>query len=332
MSARTVLAADVGGTHTRVMLAEVDNQQVVAVQERHYESAAFPSLTPILRDFLASISGTPTRACLAIAGPISGALCQEQAEVTNLPWSLDSRRLAAELGIGRLALINDFAAVAQALPALTDDDCIIMQTGTPRTDAPRAVLGAGTGLGQALLIPHGDDYKVIATEGGHVDFAAQSDQQWQLLRTLQTHYGHVSYERLLSGAGLVFIYRFLHERRMPAAPTLLDELTAADDPAAAVSAAALQQTDPLAVEALALFVSIYGAQAGNLALNCLAYGGLYIAGGIAPKIREKLLDGTFMQAFNAKGRMAHLTGQIPVRLIVHPRPGLLGAARCAAHL
>lgn len=332
MSSNLVLAADVGGTHTRVMLAEADSQHVTAVREQHYDSAEFADLTPILHDFLASEANIPARACLAIAGPISGTRQHQQAQVTNLPWTLDSRRLAAALGIEKLVLINDFAAVAQALPALGNDHCVNLQTATAQAAAPRAVLGAGTGLGQAMLIPHGKDYKVIATEGGHVDFAPQCDQQWQLLRTLQTQYGHVSYERLLSGNGLVFIYRFLHERRIPGGPTLLDSLTDADDPAAIISDAALRRADPLAMEALDQFVAIYGAQAGNLALNCLAYGGLYIAGGIGPKIRAKLTDGTFMQAFNNKGRMASLTRQIPVHLIVHPRPGLLGAARYAASL
>lgn len=317
-----VLAADVGGTHTRVLLADSDGTQCAPLREQHYLSADWPDLLPILRDFLASETALPQHACLAIAGPITATADAHRAEVTNLPWSLDSRALADALGLARVVLINDFAAVGHGVVTLRDTDLLTLQAGEPQAHAPRAVLGAGTGLGQALLVRCGNHYDVLPTEGGHTDFAPQNDLQQELLRALQRDYGHVSYERLLSGAGLVFIYRFLQQRSGGEMP----ESLAGNAAAAAISAAALAGTDPLAVQALHAFVCIYGAQAGNLALSCLPFGGLYVAGGIAPKILAKLQDGAFMTAFNAKGRMQAVTRRIPVRVVTHPNPGLLGAA------
>lgn len=238
--------------------------------------------------------------------------------MTNLPWTLDSRTLGESLGIARVTLINDFAAVGHGVVALCEDDLLTLQDGEPQAQSPRAVLGAGTGLGQALLVRCGNHYDVLPTEGGHTDFAPQSDMQQALLRALQLDYGHVSYERLLSGAGLAYIYRHLRQRG--------GDMPDAGGDAAAISAAALAGTDPLAVQALDEFITIYGAQAGNLALTCLPFGGLYVAGGIAPKILARLRDGGFLAAFNSKGRMQPVTRRVPVHVVVHPNPGLLGAA------
>ncbi len=319
------MAADVGGTHARVQLAEIADGIPQTVHERHYRSAAHADLASILQDFLESTGARPRHACIAVAGPVSRAADGQRARVTNLPWTLDSRALAAQLGIDTLQIINDFEAVGYGIAALRPADLVTLQAGEPQAGAPRAALGAGTGLGQALLMPCAGRYDVIATEGGHADFAPQTDLQMALLRHLTAHHGHVSYERLLSGAGLVHLYEFLHhERTGTAAPA------PAGDPAAAVSQAALAGTDPIAVEALQEFVRIYGAQAGNLALACLPFGGLFIAGGIAPKILPLLQDGGFVQAFNAKGRMEPLLQRIPVHIVAHAAPGLLGAALCAA--
>lgn len=313
-----VLAADVGGTHTRVLLADSDGTRLAPLRERQYASADWPDLLPILRDFLSAETALPQRVCLAVAGPVTGDRDAQHAQVTNLPWSLDSRALATALGTTRVTLINDFAAVGHGIAALGDADLVTLQAGEPQAQAPRAVLGVGTGLGQALLVRCGAHYTVLPTEGGHTDFAPQNELQIELLRALQREHEHVSYERLLSGAGLAFIYRFL--QRDHAAPAI--------DPAA-VSAAALAGTDPIAVQALDAFVTLYGAQAGNLALACLPFGGLYVAGGIAPKILDRLRDGRFIAAFNAKGRMAPVTRRVPVQVVVHPNPGLLGAALVA---
>lgn len=325
-----VLAADVGGTNARLLLADSDGTHYVPLRERHYVSAEWPDLCPILQDFFAAETVLPHCACIAIAGPVTGTAEHQQAEVTNLPWVLDSRAIADALGIARVVLINDFAAVAYGIAALDEVDLARLQAGEPRPLAPRAILGAGTGLGQALLVHCGSHYEVLPTEGGHVDFAPQTEQQYELLRALQRAYGHVSYERLLSGAGLVFIYEFLQARDGGPSTLLAQADAAALDPAAAISQSALAGDDPVAVQALHEFVSIYGAQAGNLALACLPFGGLYVAGGIAPKILPKLLDGRFIAAFNGKGRMATVTARVPVHVITHPNPGLLGAALYAA--
>lgn len=323
MNTRTVLAVDVGGTHTRAAIAESDGWHCRIAREQRYISADWPDLLPILQDFLATGTEHPTCGCIAVAGPITDD--GQRVRVTNLPWQLDSERLRQALGFERLALINDFAAVGHGIAALDTDSLITLQAGEPHPKAPRAVLGAGTGLGQALLVWRDAGYDVLATEGGHVDFAPQNDAQWELLRALQRDYGHVSYERLVSGPGLVFIYRFLRERHV--APVQDIALASPDaDPAAAIAQAALTGSDPIAVRALDEFTRIYGAQAGNLALNCLPFGGLYVAGGIAPKILAKLREGGFLAAFNAKGRMESVTRRIPLHIVVHPNPGLLGAA------
>ncbi len=325
MSDVRVLAADVGGTHTRLMLATSDGAHYRSLRERHYVSADWPELLTILEDFLVDVAPRPTHACLAIAGPISDKNGTQQAQLTNLPWTLDSTQLAQRLGIARLALINDFAAIGHGIAALSATDLLTLQTGQAQPHAPRAILGAGTGLGQALLVWRAGHYDVLPTEGGHVDFAPQTDQQVHLLNSLRTEFGHVSCERLCSGAGLAYIYRFLQVRR---ALTMSDAITAAyahGDPAAAISQAALAGSDALARESLGEFVRIYGAQAGNLALACLPFGGLYIAGGIAPKILPAMTDGEFLRTFNAKGRMEKLTRRVPLHLVVHPAPGLLGA-------
>lgn len=326
-----VLAADVGGTNARLLLADSDGHRYVPIREQHYASADWPDLRPILQDFFATETALPQCACVAIAGPVTGTAEHQQAQVTNLPWILDSQVMADTLGIARVVLINDFAAVAYGIAALDEIDLARLQAGEPRPFAPRAVLGAGTGLGQALLVHCGSHYEVLPTEGGHVDFAPQNEEQCHLLRALRHDYGHVSYERLLSGAGLVYLYEFFRQRRGAAGPdTLAQADLAGIDRAAAISQSALAGSDPIAVQALHEFATLYGAQAGNLALTCLPFGGLYVAGGIAPKILTKLLDGSFMDAFNAKGRMAAVTARIPVHVVTHRNPGLLGAALYAA--
>lgn len=334
MSATVVLAADVGGTTTRVLLADSDGARCTTLREQHYVSADWPDLLPILEDFLAAPASSPaaprpTRACLAIAGPIDDDGDAQQAHVTNLPWTLDSRSLAQRLGIPHLTLINDFAAIGHGIAALDADDLLTLQAGEPQPRAPRAVLGAGTGLGQSILVWREGHYDVLPTEGGHVDFAPQNDQQMHLLNGLRAEYGHVSCERLCSGPGLAHIYRFLQERRGIAVPDAIAQAFAEpslNDPAAAISRMALAGSDALARESLTEFVRIYGAQAGNLALSCLSFGGLYVAGGIAPRILPALTDGEFLRAFNAKGRMEKLMRRVPLHIVVHPTPGLLGAA------
>jgi glucokinase len=326
-----VLAGDIGGTKTLLQLAEVDGSGCRVLYETRFESGAWSSFLPMLEEFLrtAPLSSPIETICFAVAGPVDGA----RATVTNLPWeNLNATSLTDRLGVPRVLLINDFQAVGYGLMGLAAADVAVLQEGRERLRAPRALLGAGTGLGQGILVWQSDRYEPLATEGGHVDFAPVDEEQLELLRFLMTRHDHVSYERLLSGSGLVTLYQFL---RGPQAPETALEAALADpqcDPAAVISNAALAANDPVAVRTLRLFARIYGQQAGNLALTCLAGGGVYLAGGIAPRILPFLQDGAFLHSFQAKGRMGRLLTEMPVRVVLNPQVGLLGAAMAAARV
>jgi glucokinase len=329
-----VLAGDIGGTNVRLQVAEVVDGGIRAVTAARFESAHYATFDLLLREFLAMpeavAAGSLDAVCLAVAGPIRHTSSGQQAvKVTNLPWELDSAALARDFGFPRLRLINDFQAVGYGIEALTSDDLAVLQQGEPEPRGMRAVLGAGTGLGQAILVWQGEHCEAIPTEGGHVDFAPTDEEQVELWRYLKARYGRVSCERIVSGPGLVDIYTFLKERGgVPESPRLAGEIRQSD-PAMAISHAALTFGDPLASRALDLFVRVYGAQAGNFALSVLARGGVYIAGGIAPKIIDKLRDGNFIHAFRAKGRMSPLLERMPVSVVMNEDVGLLGAVLAA---
>lgn len=311
-----ILAADVGGTKTLLMLAEIGDGKPCSVREARYENARFNSLEAILADFL-SAGSHPGAACFAVAGPIEG----RSARLTNLPWLIDADRLESGMGLGRVRLVNDFVAVGYGIEALVPADLVTLQPGSPLATAPRVVLGAGTGLGECLLVWGAGHYEVIASEGGHVDFAPGDEEQIGLLRHLQRQFGHVSYERVLSGPGLAAIHAYLQEGQL--APEL-------SDPAAITQAA--RMGDRLAAKALDMFISIYGAQAGNLALTCMARGGVYVAGGIAPQIIEKIQLGGLKRSFLDKGRHSRLMAEMPLHVVINPKVGLLGAALAAMRL
>lgn len=328
-----VLAGDVGGTKVLLSLATVEDGRVEAATPWRADSAAHTGLLPIVQEFLHShgvAAGTIDAACFGIAGPVRCTVGHETAKVTNLPWTIDSTALARATGIPHVRLINDFQAFAYGIEALPATDLVILQAGEPQPRQPRAVLGAGTGLGQGLLIWQHDHYEAVATEGGHVDFAPTNPLQVDLWRYLTAKFGRASYERVLSGPGLINVYLFLCERQ--GTPPTSAFQPASTDAAATISEAALGGSDPLAVEALRLFVQVYGAQAGNCALACLATGGVYLGGGIAPKILPALQNGDFMQCFNDKGRMRDLLRTIAVSLVRNEKAGLLGAALAAARL
>lgn len=331
-----VLGCDLGGTHTRLLLADCRNGHCEPCDEQFYDSKAFNGLAPILQDFMArqSVAGDrPHAACIAVAGPVTSAASGGQrAKVTNLPWDLDSGQLADAAGIATVSLINDFEAIGYGIGALSADDRVTLQEGDPRPGYPRAVIGAGTGLGQAIVLSADDGGRVLPTEGGHADFAPTDELQIALLRHVRDERGRVSYEALLSGSGLVRIFRFLCAQcgRKPTAG--LASAMTEGDPAAAVSEHGLKHLDPVADQALDLFVAIYGAQAGNLGLTCMARGGVYIAGGIAPKILERMRSGPFLAHFRDKGKMTDLMHQLPVHVITDTRIGLHGAVRRAAQL
>lgn len=327
-----VLAGDIGGTNSRLIIAEVDGPRCRTLIERRLPSRDHASFAAVLESFLSATRGdrslAVSRACFAVAGPIRDDDGTQHVRLTNLPWAMDSAALASEFDFERVRFINDFQAVGYGIEALAPQDLMTLQAGNPRAHGPRVVLGAGTGLGQTVCVWRGDHYEALPTEGGHVDFAPTDELQDELLHYLRKQHERISCERILSGSGLVHLYEFLHSRA-PGGSTAAPTLRAAD-PAAAVSNAALEGTDRLAVEALDLFVRIYGAHAGDLALTVLASGGVYVAGGIAPKIIGKLRDGAFVRAFNAKGRMAELVQSMPVHVVMNESVGLLGAALTAS--
>lgn len=330
MTARVVIGGDIGGTKTWLALYEaVDGKPGRVLAEERFVSADWPELAPMVGAFLSADRPRPEAACFAVAGPVHTTGNQQGAHLTNLPWHLESDRLATDLGISRVRLINDFHAVGYGIEALGASDLAALQENRADEFAPRVIIGAGTGLGVALAVPCQGDYEVFPTEGGHVEFAPVDEQQIALLRFLRQRYDRVSAERVISGTGLEMIYRFLLEYTASGdTDSLLDQ----PDPPAAISRAALEHDAPTAVQALDLFTRIYGQQAGSLALTCLATGGVYIAGGIAPKILQRLRKGGFMEGFNGKGRMEPLTRRMPVHVITNPKVGLMGAATAAARL
>lgn len=317
----SVLAGDVGGTKTLLALADWEAGRLRIQREARFSTADYTALTPMVREFLAG--ATPRAACFGVACPITG----RRIQLTNRAFWIDADEIAQACGIGSVSLINDFAAIGFGLDALVDNEMEILQPGVVKAHAPRVLLGAGTGLGQAILVWQNDHYAVLSTEGGHVDFAPVNEAQIALWRTLHAQYGHVSYERLLSGQGLVDIFNHLAADAQPT-PALRDAMQSAD-PAAAISEFGLSQRDATACATLDLFIDIYGQQAGNLALTTLAEGGVYIAGGIAPKLIQKLKAGEFIQAFRAKGRYHDWLARLQVAVVMNPKVGLLGAALAA---
>lgn len=333
-SEQLVLAGDIGGTKTLLQLAEFRGQTCRAVFERRFDSHAHRDFSTVVREFLqaaraASDTLIPIHsACFGVAGPIQG----QTAKITNLPWQIDAGAIGAEFGIGRVRLINDFAAVGYGIETLGGADLVTLQAGQPQPGGVRAVIGAGTGLGMGMLVWRDDRYEALPSEGGHVDFAPTGEEQIALLRHLKPLYGRVSCERVVSGPGLVKIYEFLRDAGGVAESPELRRAMQAGDAAAAIAESALADRDALAVRALDQFIFIYGAVAGNLALTLLAEGGVYIAGGIAPKILDRLKAGGFTRAFNDKGRFAGLASNFPVHVVTNSKVGLQGAALVASRM
>lgn len=325
-----LLAGDIGGTKTVLRLDQVTPDQRVTLKEETYWSAEFDHLNPMIDQFLAEVGGErPQVGCLAIAGPVLNDTCQ----LTNLSWHLEGRQMEAALQIPKLRLINDFAAVGYGILGLGPQDLVVLQDQPIQPQAPIAVLGAGTGLGEALLVWQPEGYQVLALEGGHTDFAPRSEIEIGLLRYLQLrHGGHVSVERVASGLGIHAIYDYLREIGVAPESAAVKAELAQGDPSAIIATHGLAEDDLLCTQALNLFVAAYGSEAGNLALKSLPLGGLYVAGGVAPKILPKMQDGTFIRNFVDKGRMQPLLKQIRVSLILNPKVGLLGAALYAQRL
>jgi glucokinase len=298
--------------------------RLVPVVEGRLSSRDFPSLSAASRQFMSSHDVRATSACFGIAGPVA----RGRVRTPNLPWVVDADEVARNLGLKSVWLINDLEANAYGLNALDEEDFAVLNAGCPDAGGNAAVISAGTGLGEAGLYWDGQRHRPFACEGGHADFAPRTEREADLLRYLLRRFERVSYERVLSGPGLHNVYMYVRDSRKAGEPAWLTERMREGAPAA-ITRAALDGTCELCVEALDLFTSMYGAEAGNLALKLMATGGIYIGGGIAPKIVEKLRSGTFMKAFVAKGRMRPLMLSIPVRVVLNDRAALIGAARYA---
>jgi len=331
---KLIIAVDLGGTKTLLRAAETATHgQSRSIKDARFASGDYASFNDILREFMGDLPGSVSSLCIAVAGPVSQTESGYQAHVTNLPWRMDSQQLAAEFSIQQVKLINDFQAIGYAIDMLPESDFDTLQQGAQSAKSARAVLGAGTGLGQASLIWSGDHYEVQASEGGHVDFAPCDALQIELLQYLLQQYPHVSYERVVSGQGLVTIFNFLVQRdASQSAQAEREEIMQAPDPAAAISQSALEGKSTLARQSVELFANIYAAQAGNFALSILALNGVYLAGGILPKILPLIDRENFVQTFNAKGRMSQLTQKMPLRIILNTEIGLIGATAVAARM
>lgn len=329
-----ILSGDVGGTKTTLALFSAPEPGAQRFAQT-YRSRQHPGLIQLVSSFLAdaraaaALDGGVDAACFGVAGPVVG----DRVAATNFPWVIVGEELRRGLGIPRIALINDLEATGHGIPALPGDAVLTLNSGEPSTTANGALIAAGTGLGEAMLIREGAELRPAPSEGGHVDFAPRDEEQVELLRYLWRRWPRVSYDRVVCGSGLVEIYEFLCERADAwDERAWLDVQRAAGDPAPAIARAALGGQSALADRALTIFVSIYGAEAGNLALKVMALGGVYVGGGIAPKIRTRVEDGTFFAAFADKGRFAPLMQRMPVHLILEPRTAVYGAARVAARL
>ena len=314
------LSGDIGGTKSLLSISAADAR--IPLLQKSYASAAFAGMSEILDDFLAEAGVRNIKsACLAVAGPVMGRVVS----FTNLPWEIDGDALAERYGIKQVALVNDFEAAGYGIDALTSADLLTLQTGNEVTQGARLVMGAGTGLGVAWLTWQQGAYRVHPSEAGHMDFAPADDIQVLLLRYLQQRHGHVSCERIVSGPGLVSIFEFMRDTGLAVPSPRLLAAMAKEDAAAALTQFAQLDDEPIARMTLDLFLSVYGAFAGNLALAALPRGGVYVAGGIAAKIAAQMQGGEFMKAFLSKGRYTGLLAKLPLHIVLNPNIGLLGA-------
>lgn len=320
-----ILAGDIGGTTARLGCFALRGGRLTSIVEEDFSSRDHATLEEIVARFVSGRQVPIERACFGIAGPVKNG----RVVTPNLPWVVDRNGLASRLGINAVWLINDLEANTYGIATLDAADLLVLNQGSPDRQGNLAVISAGTGLGEAGAYWDGGMHRPVPGEGGHCDFAPRNALETELLQYLLKQYDHVSYERVLSGSGLVNVYSFLRDTGRGAEVVRLAEEMRDQDPAAAISKAAMEGQSPLAEQALDLFVSLYGAEAGNLALKFKATGGVFVGGGIAPKIVEKLKQPGFMQAFTDKGRLRPLLEAIPVKVILNEKTALLGAARCA---
>lgn len=315
------IVGDIGGTKTRLAMVEVAGTRVDIEREIVYPSRNFAAFEDLLADFLTGAQ-VPAHAAFGIAGPVLG----RAVRTTNLPWCIDADVLQQRFGFRVCSLLNDLESIACGLPALDAADFSSLQQGDAEARGNAAIIAAGTGLGEAGLYWDGVRHHPYATEGGHASFCPQNDLEIDLLRYLQRLYGHVSWERVVSGMGLVDLHEFLRAYRKSSVPKWLIDEMRAGDAAAAISRAASAGSDDICIETMDCFVQLYGAEAGNFALKTMSRGGMYVAGGIAPRILPMLQRGTFIEAFLGKGRMRHVLEAMPVRVVLNEQAALYGPA------
>jgi glucokinase len=332
-----VLAGDIGGTHSRILVADFADGSMRILKAKHYINGDYVSLVDVIDAFLTEYDFTKTQinsACFGVPGPVANGMVK----FTNLPWVINASDIKEKLKTEKVELINDFSAIGYGLETLTTSDLHVIQTAKPRQDAIKAFIGAGTGIGVGFMSCHNDYYIAHPTEGGHVDFAPTDDTQIELLKYLLKKYHRVSLERVLSGQGLINIYHFVRDNRIFGEEEdlnlrfLIENEKKGTDIAAAVSKYAIQNKDIMAMRALDIFIRIYGAAVGNLALSTLPYGGLYVVGGIAPKLIPQIEKGPFLETFRDKGRVANLLKDVPLYIVKNTDVGLHGAAVFARRL
>ncbi len=321
-----ILAGDIGGTKVNLALFQIEGRGLVQAATETYSSHDYPNLEQIVRAFIARYGRKAEYACFGIAGPVR----HGRAQLTNLAWTVDAQELTTALGLKQVWLINDLEANAHGIAGLSPKDFVELNRGDEGAAGNLAIISAGTGLGEAGLLWDGNRHLVIASEGGHADFSPRTDLDMELLRYWRERFGQVSWENVLSGPGSYHIYQFLRDTGKGKEPAWLAEEFKHVDPPIAITRAALTGKCELCVQTLDLFVSYYGGESANLALKMLATGGVYVGGGIAPKIISKMTDGKFIQSFIGRGRMKDLLASMPVRVIMNDQTALIGAARYAA--
>jgi glucokinase len=321
-----VLAGDIGGTTTRLAYFDFNNKKLELKAEQHYPSREAGGLAEIVGRFIDEHGRLAESACFAVAGWVRNG----RVRAPNLPWTADAAELSLDLKIPNVRLINDLNANAMGVAALEPEELVVLSEGTPDPTGTIALVSAGTGLGEAAAVFDGTIHRPLSSEGGHADFAPRNELEVELLLYLRSVHGRVSTERVLSGPGLRNIYQFMRDiKKRPETPAVAEAMRDGD-PAAVITSAALSGESPLCSQVLDMFISFYGAEAGNAALRYLAVGGVYLGGGIAPKIIERLKGPGFMISFVNKGRLTPLLETIPVRVILNDRTALLGAGRAAA--
>lgn len=318
-----VLVGDVGGTKTALAVARMAGDRVDLESELRLPSSEFCSLEGLVRRYLDATGATCDAAAFAVAGPVQG----DRSRITNLTWDIDARGFETAFGWRRVRLLNDLEAVAWGIPSLGVDDLAVLHPGAPDAAGNACVVAAGTGLGEAGMYWDGSEYRPFAGEGGHADFAPATDREVELMRWLRGRYGRVSWERLVSGVGIRNIYEFLSSERGDTAGAGLAAHKDGADLAAAISAGAADASCAICIETMRMFASLYGREAGNMALKQMALGGVYLGGGIAPKNLDLLSGPWFLDGFFDKGRMKPLMQRIPAKVILQPNTPLFGAAR-----